>query len=243
MTAPRVRRAALRSRSGFTLLEVVVALAILALIATLTFSTVASALRTRDLLEADDAVNQSARIALSRIRRDLALAYLTTNTSAVNTYRTIFVGQNGDPDRAWFASLAHQRLYRGARESDQAEITYWTEDDPDTRGALVLLRREAPRIDQEPERDGVIAPLAYDVTRFEIRYLDPRSNEWKDEWDTTGVDQANRLPRAAQVTLSLLAPDPEDDEKTVERSFLTTVMLEFGPRLTRSSTADDEEGS
>lgn len=230
-------------RRGFTLLEVVVALSILALIAGLTFSTIASALRTRDILEADDAVNQSARIAMARIRRDLSLAYLTASTTAINTYRTIFVGQNADPDKLWFASLAHQRLYRGARESDQTEITYWTEPDPDTSNAMVLLRREAPRIDQEPERDGVIAPLAYDVTRFEVRYLDSQSNEWKEEWDSTGVDQANRLPRAAQVTLTLLAPDPDDDEKTIERSFLTTILLAFGPALSRESSSDDDEES
>ncbi|MFN7143466.1 MAG: type II secretion system protein GspJ, partial [Myxococcota bacterium] len=187
-------------RAGFTLLEVIVALAILALIASLTFSTVASALNTRDLLEADDAVNQSARVAMSRIRRDLSLAYLTTNTTAVNTYMTLFVGQNQDPDRLWFASLAHQRLYRGARESDQTEITYWTEDDPNDRNAMVLLRREAPRIDNAPERDGTIAPLAYGVTTFDIRFLDSQTNEWKEEWDTTGGDTPNRLPRAAQVT-------------------------------------------
>ena len=232
----------MRARRGFTLLEVVVALAILALIAGLTFTTIASALNTRDMLEADDVVNQSARVAMARIRRDISLAYLTASTSAVNTYKTIFVGQNSDPDRMWFATLAHQRLYRGARESDQSEITYWTESDPAGGNAKVLLRRESPRIDNEPERDGVIAPLAYGVASFEVRYLDSQSNEWKDEWDTTGVDTANRLPRAAQVALTLHAPDPEDEERTVERTFLTTVLLEFGPRLTQTS-GNTGEGS
>jgi general secretion pathway protein J len=221
-----------RRRAGFTLLEVIVALAILALIASLTFGTIASALNTRDALEADDAVNQSARIAMSRIRRDLSLAYLTTNTTAVNTYMTLFVGQNADPDRLWFASLSHQRLYRGARESDQTEITYWTEDDPNIRSAKVLLRREAPRIDNAPERDGVIAPVAFGVTGFDVQYLDSQTAEWREEWDSTGVDTPNRLPRAAMVTLTLLAPDPDDEEQTVERTLSTTVLLEFAQRLT-----------
>lgn len=229
-----------RLRAGFTLLEVVVSLAVLALIGTLTFSTIASALNTRDLLEADDAVNQSARIAMARIRRDLSLAYLTANVTAVNTYMTLFVAQDGNPDRLWFATLAHQRLYRGTRECDQSEITYFTADDPDTRGAMALLRRESPRIDQAPERDGLIEPLAYDVTAFDVRFLDPKLNEWKDEWDTTGADTPNRLPRAAQVTLTLLAPDPEDDEKQVERTFFTTVILEFAEHIQRSPTEDDQ---
>jgi general secretion pathway protein J len=229
-------------RAGFTLLEVIVALAVLSLIAVLTFSTVASALNTRDLLEEEDEVNQSARIAMARIRKDLSLAYLTTNTSAVNTYQTLFVTQNSNPDRLWFAALSHQRLYRGARECDQTEITLWTEEDPNTPGALVLMRREAPRIDQAPERDGAIEPLAYKVKGFDVQLLDPQSNEWKQEWDTTGVDQAGRLPRAARVTLTLLAPDPDDSDKTVERPYMTTVMLAFGPHLTRSATASGDNG-
>ena len=113
-----------RARGGFTLLEVVVALGVLALIGTLTFSTIASALNTRDLLEKDDRVNHYARVAMTRLRRDLSLAYLTKNTSALNTYRTIFVGKdNSEEDRVWFASLSHLRLYRDARECDQTELT------------------------------------------------------------------------------------------------------------------------
>jgi general secretion pathway protein J len=227
------------SRRGFTLLEIIVSLSVLALIATLTFSTVANAIQIRDTLEEDDAVNQSARIAMSRIRRDLSLAYLTTNTGAVATYFTLFVAQNGDPDRLWFASLAHQRLYRGAREGDQTEITYWTEDDPNTRGALALMRREAPRIDHAPERGGVIAPIAYGVAGFDVRFLDSTTKEWMEEWDSTGADTPNRLPRAAQVTLTLLAPDPDKDDATVERTFMTTIVLQFATPLTKDATANE----
>ncbi|MFZ5481024.1 MAG: type II secretion system protein GspJ [Myxococcota bacterium] len=222
----------MRRRGGFTLLEVIVALSILAIIATLTFASIQGALAARDMLEGEDEVNQIARVAMDKIRRDLQLAYLTKSTSAVNTYRTIFVAQNQSPDRVWFTSLSHKRLYRDARESDQTEITLWTEDDPHVDDAMVLLRREAPRIDHEPEKDGVIQPLAYKVKAFELRFLDSLTSEWKDEWDTTGTDTPNRLPRAAQITLTLLAPDPDDDEKLVERPFLTTVVLQFAPALT-----------
>ena len=235
------RQPSARSTSGFTLLEIIVALSVLVLIASLTFGTIAGALRARDLLEADDAVNQSARIAMSRLRRDLSLAYMTTNTSAVNTYMTLFVAHDQDPDRLWFASLSHQRLYRGAREGDQTEITLWTEEDPHNSDAFVLLRREAPRIDNAPERDGVIEPLAYNVKAFDLHFLDPTVNEWKAEWDTTGTDTPNRLPRAVQVTLTLLAPDPDDTEDTVEKSYLTTVLLAFGPRLTQSALSGGAE--
>jgi general secretion pathway protein J len=235
----------MRTRAGFTLLEVIVAISIMALIATLTFGSIQGALAARDWLEKADETNQIARIAMDRIRRDIALAYLTDSTTAINTYRTIFVAKDNSPDRLWFTSLSHKRLYRDARESDQTEITYWTEDDPTTDDAFVLLRREAPRIDSEPEKDGVIQPLAYKVKAFELLYLDPTTNEWAKEWDTTGTVQTERLPRAVQVNLTLLAPDPEDDEKSIEQPFLTTVLLEFADRLTPhgGTTETTEEGT
>jgi len=222
-----------RRRAGFTLLEILVAIGVLAIIAALTFETIAGAIRARDMLEANDAMTQSARVALSKLKRDLALAWLTPNTQAVNTFRTVFVARDDNPDRLWFTSLSHQRLYRDARESDQTEITLWTEDDPTRSDAMVLLRREAPRIDQEPEEGGPILPLAYGVVGFDVHFLDPVKNEWKPEWDSTGVDQANRLPRAAQITLTLLGPDEDEGETLVPYPFTTTVILEYAPPLTK----------
>lgn len=218
-----------------TLLEIMVAISVLALIGMLTFATVANALDARDWLEADDEANQSARIAMERIQRDLELAWLTPNVQAVNTFRTLFIAKNDDPDRIWFTTLSHRRKHPNARESDQTEVTYWTEDDPTIDDALVLLRREAPRIDQEPEKDGAILPLAYGLKSFNLRYLDPTTNTWKDEWDTTGIETPYRLPRAARIVLEMLAPDPEDPQRLVTRMYANTVLLAYGPKVTQQS--------
>jgi general secretion pathway protein J len=231
-------------RRGFTLLEVVVSLGILALIGTITFETIASALDTRDVLENEDEANQSARVALDRLRRDLRLAYLTANTSAVNTYRTEFIGKNEDPDKLWFTTLSHHRMYRESRECDQTEVTYWTEEDPTLPGAKVLLRREAPRIDNEPEKGGLIAPVAYHLKEVNYRYINPKTDTWLDEWDSTGVDVANMLPRAVQIALVFLVQDSEDPSKYAERPYATTVILHYADRLTLdTSTSSDSTGA
>ncbi|GDX80465.1 hypothetical protein LBMAG42_22760 [Deltaproteobacteria bacterium] len=226
-------------RRAFTLLEVVVALGILSLIGAITFETIGSALDTRDVLEEEDQSNQSARVALDRLRRDLRLAYLTANTSAVNTYRTEFIGKNNDPDSLWFTTLSHHRMYRESRECDQTEVTYWTEDDPTMDGAKVLLRREAPRIDQEPEKDGLISPLAYHLKEVNFRFINPKTNEWLEEWDTTGGETPNALPRAVQIALVFLVADADDPEKLVERPYATTVLLHYADKLTTEVSSSD----
>jgi prepilin-type N-terminal cleavage/methylation domain-containing protein len=224
-------------RAGFTLLEVLVSLALMAIIAALAFGTLSGTIQARDLLEENDEIDRVSRLVMDRLSREISLAFLTENVSAVNSYRTVFVGRdNDDEDQLWFATRSHRRTYYNTHECDQTEITLWLEEDPENKSRMVLLHREAPRIDNYPDKDGVILPLARNVTRFDVSYLDPEKNEWKTEWDTTGVDTPNRLPRAVQVVFGLAGPDPDDDDPDAfkEYAFVKTIILETAPELKRS---------
>ena len=230
-------------RRGMTLLEVIVAMGLLAGIAAMTWVSLSGVLDARDTLELQDDVQQSARVAMDRITRELELAWLTDKTQAVNTFRTVFVAEDSEPlDRIWFTTLSHHRLYRDSRECDQTEVTLWTEDDPENSGSAVLLHREAPRIDHEPDKDGVILPLAYGVERFDLAFLDGTNGEWREEWDTTGIETPNRLPRAVRVVLVLLGPDPSDPDEEKEYTYSTTVLLNYANSLTRSAFARGQSG-
>jgi general secretion pathway protein J len=238
-----VRPLARRVRSGFTLIEVVVALAVLAMIGVMAWTTMSSTLLARDLLEQEDEVDRAARAAMDRIEREISLAFLTPNTQAIQSYQTVFVGKDDtECDQLWFATKSHRRTRKGARESDQTEITLWCESDPDNRNRNVLLHRESQRIDHEPDKDGAIAPLARNVDRFELRFLDNRTAEWIDEWDSIGAEQAGRLPRAVQVVLVLRVEDPQDEDEVIERTYVSTVFIETAPRLQRSATSSSGAG-
>ena len=226
-------------RRGFTLLEILVAMGVMVLIALLAWETLASTLQVRDLLEREDEVNRSAQVAMERVAREISLAYLTPNQQSVNTYRTVFVGRDeDDTDQLWFAAKSHRRTRANSRESDQTEVTLWVEDDPNAAGRFVLFHREAQRVDHEPDRDGAILPLARSVTRFDLRYLDPTTGEWRVTWDTTGAETPNRLPRAVTIVLTVQAPDPSGDrDEEVPLTLVRTVVLETAPPLARSATA------
>lgn len=233
-----------RTRSGMTLMEIMVSLAILSMIGAMSWTALGQTFLARDALEVQDGVRQQARIALERISRELSTAYMSGNISTPNTYKTVFVGKNQDPiDTLWFASLSHHRVYRDSRESEQTELTYWGEPDPDDRNTYVLLHREAPRIDHEADKDGTILPLAYGVQRLDFKYLDPKTNEWEEEWDSTGIDHPNVMPRAVRIVLVLEGPDASDSEKTVEFAYATTVMLEFSNAMSKSAFGTGAENA
>ncbi|MCB9665917.1 MAG: prepilin-type N-terminal cleavage/methylation domain-containing protein [Alphaproteobacteria bacterium] len=225
--------AAGRRRRGMTIIEVMLALAILIIITMVGWASVDGAIEMNDALARTDETTRTARVALARLRRELQLAYLTPNRAAVATYFTFFVGHNDDPDRVWFTSLSHKRLYLDSREADQAEYTVWVERSPsELEPGDVLYHRESRRIDEEPSEGGRVWPLAYHVQSFELRYLNGRLNEWVDEWDTRAGETPYQLPRAVQIGLVLLAPDPDDPDRSVEVPFVTTTLLQYADPVT-----------
>ena len=82
-------------------------------------------------------------------------------------------------------------------------------------------------------------PIARGVTRFDLRYLDGASGEWKDEWDTDGSETPGRLPRAVQIVLELTSKDPngDDEDDTITTPYVRTVMLALAEPQARSAFA------
>jgi len=208
-----------------TLLEILVSVSILAVIGLLIYGAFDSMSRGRkgEAMRAERA--HQGRDAVARIVREIQSAFLSLHNPqnpALVTRTTAFIGQSSSNyDRLDFAAFAHRRIDRDAKESDQAEIGYFVVRDPDNTDKYDLVRREQTPIDIDPKRGGIVNVLAENVQEFHIRYLDPTTGLWVEQWDTTQVNmQAGRLPLEVKVTLVI---------KGVPRgqpySFTTRVML------------------
>ncbi len=202
MSAFGARRAA----RGMTMLEVIVAIAVLSMVAVLMHGVIDSLARTKkgEGMRADRA--HQGREAVQRIVRDLSAAYLSMHVpanKALATGMTAFIGHHSSShDRVDFSAFAHTRTDRDAHESDQAEVGYFVVPDPDVSDKMDLVRREQTPIDLYPTKGGVVNVLAEDVDLFELKYLDPASGLWTESWDTTTVSgQPNRLPLAVSIHL------------------------------------------
>lgn len=208
----RLRRAltrrSRRSRAGMTLLEVLVSLGVLAMISLLIYGAFDSLSRGRkgEAMRVDRA--RQGRDAVDRITHEIQSAFLSMHnpqSTALVTRQTAFIASNNSTfDRLDFASFAHRRIEKDAKESDQCEIGYFVVKDPDKDEKMDLVRREQAPPDYEPKKGGVVNVLAEDVELFDLRFLDPLTGQWLEQWDTQQLTgQLNRLPLEVKITLVL----------------------------------------
>ncbi len=196
------------NRRGFTLVELLVAIAVLAMVSMLIYGAFAGMRRSKEGVERINDRYREGRLAMARIARELQSAYLSAHVpinEQLTVQRTIFKGTRGSPaDRIDFTAFAHRRLDRDSADSDQAEVSYFGSEDPERPGVLDLVRRVSSNIDLEPERGGRVEVLATDIDLFDLEYLDPMTGQWSETWDSTSsIGQQNRMPMQVRVILVL----------------------------------------
>lgn len=216
---------------GFTLIEVFLAIAILAVVGTLVYGgfsqTALNKARVEQSLDHYRVVNMT----LERMARELSMAFVSTHINpspVLQFHQTAFIGTDDiGGDRVDFTSFSHRRLYRDSHESDQNEISYFVTEHPDDAGIRVLARREQNRIDEDPRQGGKSQILVEGVEGFDIDYYDPLLNDWVRTWDTTQINgQPNRLP--TQVRIRLEVQDPQRPGTTQVFATRAMLPLQFG---------------
>lgn len=197
-----------RRPRGFTLIELIVAITVLAFVTMLLYGSFSSMKSTRDGLARIQDRYREGRIAMARITRDLQSAYISQHvpiSPALVVQKTAFVGKVGIPaHRIDFNAFSNVQRDRSAHVSDQIEVSYYVTDNPEQAGTNDLVRRTSEYPDLEPDKGGRVEVLATDVDLFELEYLDPTTGLWTETWDTTqATGQTNRLPLQVRVRLVL----------------------------------------
>jgi general secretion pathway protein J len=213
---------------GFTLLEVMIAVAILALIGGLTWKSFDGAYDLKQRVERAEERDQTVRGALDRIVREVSMTFLSEHydRKRFRERPTFFRLKDGRGDaQLMVTSFAHERLHVDAKESDEAVFEYRLERDD--QGKTSLFRRVKPQIDEDPGRGGEKAVLAEDVLRFTVQAWDPRDREWRDEWDSGSPQRTGGalVPPRVRIAITI------NDEQGKERTWSTQARLPLGNPL------------
>ena len=173
-----------RTDSGFTLIEVLLALAIFAFVTTIMLGSFTQTAKSKRAIQSAQERTHTVRVALTRMTREIEMAYLSSSENmGLTNRRTLLIGSTrADVDELMFSTFAHQRLRAGAAEGDTSIVSYFGERDPDDRRVLNLMRRETRRLQAEDPNllIGESYVLCPDVSRVKISYYDHKRKEWTD---------------------------------------------------------------
>ena len=212
-----------RREAGFTLLEVMISVAIVVGMATIVWGSfsITSKIKTR-VEEVEDRYH-GIRLAMNRMAREISMAYLSKNDQMGTQYpRTMFISKRESKvDQMTFSHLAHLRMKENAKESDQGIIRYYESPDPDNNDKTNLMRREQHRLGvQKPGEEGPAFIMLEDIEELHFEFFDEQANEWKESWDTTSVSgQPDRMPSKVKIKLTL------KDEWGKELTFITATRI------------------
>jgi prepilin-type N-terminal cleavage/methylation domain-containing protein len=200
------RPLARRAQAGLTLLEVMIATAVLVVMMSLAWRTISNTSDSRRRFEKYEQRNHELRMALGRIVADFEHAYLSKNEDQTSSNpRTMFIAKSSSRlPEIRFSTLAHRVLWADANESEQTVISYVSRNDPEQAGVVDWVRREQRRPSNEPFED---LPAEYDVivrdiVSAKLEYWNWKNLEWQDTWDTTQSDgQKGMLPSRVRITV------------------------------------------
>jgi general secretion pathway protein J len=221
-----------RPQAGMTLLEIMISIAILVVMMTLAWRTIANTSEAKKSFERYEERNHELRMALGRIVRDFEAAYISRNEDPNASHpRTMFVAKSGSKlPEVRFSTLGHRVLWADANESEQTVISYVPHDAK--AGGVDWIRREQRRPSNEPPESepADYDILVRDIASAKLEFFNWKTVQWQDTWDTTQSDgQRGFLPSRVRVTITVKGPDDKEVKLVTEARIWMQEALTFQP--------------
>lgn len=212
-----------QTQHGFTLVEIMVALALMAFLTSLLWGTFAQTAKVKKRIEQTQDRTHTVRVALMRMSREIEMAFVS-KSEAIGSQdrRTMFSGSaHNDFDELRFSWFGHMRMRADAPEGDTALVSYFSQPDPDDSMVTNLMRRETRRLEAKDLKliSGETYILCPAVSRLKFAYYDYRQKDWREEWDTTKADGQQYLPTQVRISLTVL------DERGAPITFTSIARL------------------
>ncbi len=212
------------------MLELLVALGITAFVLGLVGSSMLVSMRANERAVEQMELLQRLRETMNRITTDVTAVTQSQFRPDLTPFKSFDIDTTNQPfDAMTFTTLAYRSYKPDAHEPDFVSMTYFVKEDENRLGpddTAILMHRIGGTINDSFEVEGgMVYPVVFGLTRFELDYLEPES-EWRHEW-VTG-DRGGALPCAVRVKLGMKSMNMEEITLTaVIPLVLTTSECEF----------------
>ncbi len=193
MSSPVLRH---NSEHGFTLIEILLAVALVATIAALVFGSLSTTLNAIDATRANSASEQVVRTTMRLMAEELSMGV----SLPVMPWIGVNAQQEGQPaDTVAFLTVGQFRGTGSERDTEIVRIVYTRERDK----LLRFVRRNLYGLTDD-SLDQL--ELVGKVKGFNVRYHDNTNNLWVDEWDGRA---RSKPPAALLIELTLQEDNAE----------------------------------
>jgi type II secretion system protein J len=188
-----------RRECGFTLIELMMAMAIFGLVLTAIYATWTLILKSSKLGMIAAAQVQRERISVRMIED----ALVSTRSFAADLQHYSFIAENGDDATLSFVARLPKSFPRSGKfgDFDVRRVTFSVESGPGSDHELVL-RQNPILMDVDVDEKEHPLVLAKGVKKLLFEFWDIRLNDWVDEWK-----QTNQLPKLVKVTVQFAEPN------------------------------------
>lgn len=191
-----------RQNRGFTLVEVMVAAAILALIVSMLYISFASSVKTMEVGTEGGEIYRKAGVVLNRMAQEISCAQPPSEEEDAGP-QYAFIGEDkteeGVPqDTLTFISTA---LPLKGPSRGIKQVGYYIAPDPGTDKLSLLMKEDTtPVLGTSPEHVVKGMLLAEGIEGLDFTYYDSQGREWK-RWDTTTPVFAKKLPQLVRISI------------------------------------------
>jgi general secretion pathway protein J len=206
--------------SGFTLVEIMIAILILGLVLSTVYAAYSSTMKIVRDIEYESHLYKMARTAMDRMIKDLSSLQLSSGSFDLRAEKKTLSNREFYSLSFWSAS--HLAFGENEGEGRPAAISYYVQED-EGGGSFSLWRSDIPGAKPAKEKNiGSGFVVCQNVDSWSLRFYDSAGRELE-SWDSSSfsADQKGKSPVAVKIELGLI----NLNDKAKPYKFMTKVFL------------------
>jgi type II secretion system protein J len=212
-------------KKGFTLLEILITLSILAVVLSTIYLTFNQSMLVMAAMEERAETTEKGRLILERMSRELRNTFVSSTAPARHPFRLGLVAQSYKEkefyrDRLDFTALTPPGGDSWENAGIIQEIGYFLDYAPGGEG-LTLFRRQDNALDGDILRGGTITPICSKIKELSFVFFDQAGAKHK-EWNSLEGPRKGILPGRVEIKLVM------EDVQNKAQVFQTQVFLPLG---------------